>query len=96
MLYCISGFRPHSSPDPFGATLPPGEGMGFFDRMKRPRSLVNGGDVVADQILSYRSVMERIFSASSLLAKPGRARQVQLAVVSVPGWFMRPSMPNPR
>ena len=27
MLYKLSGFRPHSSPDPFGATLPPGEGI---------------------------------------------------------------------
>ena len=27
MLYRISGFRPHSSPDPFGATLSPGEGI---------------------------------------------------------------------
>ena len=27
MLYIISVFRPHSSPDPFGATLPPGEGI---------------------------------------------------------------------
>ena len=26
MLYQLSGFRPHSSPDPFGATLPPGGG----------------------------------------------------------------------
>ena len=29
-------FRPHSSPDPFGATLPPGEGMEFFDILKPP------------------------------------------------------------
>ena len=27
MLYKPSGFRPHSSPDPFGATLSPGEGI---------------------------------------------------------------------
>ena len=27
MLYRLSVFRPHSSPDPFGATLPPGEGI---------------------------------------------------------------------
>ena len=27
MLYELSGFRPHSSPDPFGATLSPGEGI---------------------------------------------------------------------
>ena len=27
MLYEPSGFRPHSSPDPFGATLSPGEGI---------------------------------------------------------------------
>ena len=27
MLYRLSAFRPHSSPDPFGATLPPGEGI---------------------------------------------------------------------
>ena len=27
MLYRFSDFRPHSSPDPFGATLPPGEGI---------------------------------------------------------------------
>ena len=27
MLYKPSDFRPHSSPDPFGATLPPGEGI---------------------------------------------------------------------
>ena len=27
MLSWLSGFRPHSSPDPFGATLPPGEGI---------------------------------------------------------------------
>ena len=26
-LCWLSGFRPHSSPDPFGATLPPGEGI---------------------------------------------------------------------
>ena len=29
-------FRPHSSPDPFGATLPPGEGMEFFGILKPP------------------------------------------------------------
>jgi len=45
------------------------------------------------QILPYRSVMERIFSASSAVAKPGLARQVQLAEVRVPGWFIRPSAP---
>ena len=27
MLYKLSAFRLHSSPDPFGATLPPGEGI---------------------------------------------------------------------
>ena len=27
MLYELSDFRPHSSPDPFGATLSPGEGI---------------------------------------------------------------------
>ena len=27
MLYELSGVRPHSSPDPFGATLSPGEGI---------------------------------------------------------------------
>ena len=27
MLYEFSAIRPHSSPDPFGATLPPGEGI---------------------------------------------------------------------
>ena len=27
MLYRLSAFRPHSSPDPFGATLSPGEGI---------------------------------------------------------------------
>ena len=27
MLYWLSGFRPHSSSDPFGATFPPGEGI---------------------------------------------------------------------
>ena len=27
-LCWLSGLRPHSSPDPFGATLPPGEGFG--------------------------------------------------------------------
>ena len=27
MLCRLSDFRPHSSPDPFGATLPPGEGI---------------------------------------------------------------------
>ena len=26
-LYELSAYRPHSSPDPFGATLPPGEGI---------------------------------------------------------------------
>ena len=30
MLYLLSGSCPHSSPDPFGATLPPGEGMDFL------------------------------------------------------------------
>ena len=30
MLYLLSGSCPHSSPDPFGATLPPGEGMDVF------------------------------------------------------------------
>ena len=30
----LSAFRPHSSPDPFGATLPPGEGMECFDTQK--------------------------------------------------------------
>ena len=30
-------FCPHSSPDPFGATLPPGEGMDFFDTLEIPR-----------------------------------------------------------
>ena len=27
VLYYVAGFRPHSSPDPFGATLSPGEGF---------------------------------------------------------------------
>ena len=27
MLYRLPAYRPHSSPDPFGATLPPGEGI---------------------------------------------------------------------
>ena len=34
-------FCPHSSPDPFGATRPPGEGMGFFDTLT-PVSLETG------------------------------------------------------
>ena len=29
MLYRLPAYRPHSSPDPFGATLPPGEGIDF-------------------------------------------------------------------
>ena len=33
-LCWLSGFRPHSSPDPFGATLPPGEGIDFSDKLK--------------------------------------------------------------
>ena len=36
MLYLLSDFCPHSSPDPFGATLPPGEGMDFFDELNVP------------------------------------------------------------
>ena len=32
-MYEPSAFRPHSSPDPFGATLSPGEGIGFFDSL---------------------------------------------------------------
>ena len=35
MLWGLSDFRPHSSPDPFGATLPPEEGMDFFDKLKK-------------------------------------------------------------
>ena len=46
--------------------------------------------------LPYRSVTVRIFSASAAVAKPGAARQVQLAVVRVPGWFIRPSEPTSR
>ena len=35
MLYCISDFRPLSSPDPFGATLSPGEGIGAYPTVIR-------------------------------------------------------------
>ena len=47
-------------------------------------------------ILPYSSVAVRIFFARASDAKPGRARQVQLALVRVPGWFMRPSRPTSR
>ena len=56
----------------------------------------NGGEMQQYQILPYRSVAVRIFWASSSVAKPGLARQVQLAEVKVPGWFMRPSRPISR
>ena len=39
MFSWLAGCRPHSSPDPFGATLPPGEGMDFSDKLKRQHSL---------------------------------------------------------
>ena len=61
-----------------------------------PVPVWNGGKMQQIQILPYRSVMVRIFWASSLVAKPGWARQVQLALVRVPGWFMRPSPPISR
>ena len=56
MLYRLIDYLPHSSPDPFGATLPPGEGMipdaigiggtarrPFPTTQKIPRFIRNGG-----------------------------------------------------
>ena len=68
----------------------------YMDTQKIPRFLGNGGFFQQIQIRSYRSVAVRIFFARSAVAKPGLARHVQLAVVRVPGWFMRPSAPISR
>ena len=67
-----------------------------FTILKTPRSVCSAALLFPYQILPYRAVRLRIFRASSSLAKPSFARQVQLALVRVPGWFMRPSAPISR
>ena len=47
-FFVVEHYRPHSSPDPFGATLPPGEGIfsprwGEGKNAKIPRFRRNGG-----------------------------------------------------